>query len=151
MENKEQQQWREFALQGNLHFFTCEQSNDKLQLMCERYKDDDGRSLFHYACVSGNLDLVRLLFGASRSAVVNAKDESGWTPLLSACSCGHRDIVSFLIEEAGADIETKTPQGRGVFHYAASSGKRRPNQEPNGQTVQIQPGRDIASIARMLV
>jgi len=43
-------------------------------------------------------------------AEINAKDELGWTPLMSAAFHDYFDIARFLIEK-GADVNAKTPQG----------------------------------------
>lgn len=50
---------------------------------------------------------------------VNAKDDSGWTPLIIASSAGHSDCADLLIT-AGADLSCVTSNGQICLHYAAS-------------------------------
>ena len=112
----------EKARRGNLAFF---ESLDDTELQnLSRDWDDDGRTLLHTACSSGNASLVRLLLGASEAEAVNRVDDSGWSPLISACSCASDEIVKLLVDEADADVTIKTPEGRNALFYAASKATR---------------------------
>ena len=53
-------------------------------------------------------------------ADVNAKDDTGRTPLHFACQTGNTKLVIMLIEN-GSDINAKDNKGRTTLHYAASS------------------------------
>ena len=78
------------------------------------WRDDDDRSLVHVAAAVGNVAAIQFLVGRSSSSsqpgsdsneqrvdiskVLNAKDEGGWTALLSAAAAGHAQVVQVLIE-----------------------------------------------------
>lgn len=49
----------------------------------------------HQCCIDNNADMLRLLldYGAN----VNAQDSEKWTPLHAAATCGHLNLVTFLI------------------------------------------------------
>lgn len=55
----------------------------------------DGQTALHQSCLSGNLDLVKLLvtFGAD----VRLANRDGWSALHIAAWRGHRDIALYLI------------------------------------------------------
>lgn len=53
------------------------------------------------------------------SVVVNAGDSLGNTPLLTAVSRGHMQMIAFLLDH-GADIGAQNKQGQTVLHRAAS-------------------------------
>eukprot|EP00796_Vickermania_ingenoplastis_P013462 gene13462-9270_t len=52
-------------------------------------------------------------------AILNAKDELGNTPLLSAASRGNLELVSFLLD-SGADVAVQNRLGQTVLHRAVS-------------------------------
>lgn len=70
----------------------------------------------HYACASGHLDLVEWLLKQA-GVTVTTSDTAGWTPLHSAASAGHVEVIRRLIA-AGADADAVTGQGRTPLHYA---------------------------------
>ena len=108
-------------------------------------RDDMGRSALHWAAIGGKADLVRLLL--DRGASVDARDAhgnppllfadnaasaklllaagadpnadvgNGLTPFLYLARTGAPDVISALID-AGANLQAKSPDGRGVLDYA---------------------------------
>ncbi len=46
----------------------------------------------------------------------------GWTPLMIACTCGHKDAL-FVLLSAGADIEATTENGQTALIWASAEGK----------------------------
>ena len=50
--------------------------------------------------------------------VVNCGKPDGLTALHQACKLGHKDIVEWLISEAGADLEKPDLKGCRAIHYA---------------------------------
>ena len=64
-------------------------------------RDDNGRSLLHWACSGGHKELVQWLLESGSE--VDARDDSRWTPLIIASSAGHEAVVRLLLG-AGANI-----------------------------------------------
>ena len=109
------------AREGNAQNF-MDMNDEDLQALCSQ-KDEDGRTLLHSAAVGGNLLLVQLLIDrCSASNAVSTADPDGWTPLMSAVSCGHEEICKLLLS-LGADPSAVNKQGRTALHYAASKGR----------------------------
>ena len=52
---------------------------------------------------------------------VNAKDERGYTALMSAAKSGNFTVVNFLMDK-GADADAKSNSGDTVLMFAAKSG-----------------------------
>jgi 26S proteasome non-ATPase regulatory subunit 10 len=111
----------EAARAGDVDFFKHMLDSDQLKSLCGR-KDEDGRTLLHSASTSGNVELVQLLLHVcGGEGYVDVSDPEGWSPLISAASCGHEAIARLLLD-AGARPDTATQQGRTALHYAASKG-----------------------------
>ena len=73
----------------------------------------------HMICIMqvqwGMLDVVEYL-------VDNTSDSLEATPLHSACSSGHLDVVRFLIVEKKYNLERKDDTGKAPIHIAAEEG-----------------------------
>lgn len=69
------------------------------------YVDKDGQTPIHKACMTGSLELVRVLveFGASQ----NIKNTHGWYPIHLASYYGYADIVMFMLNEDNFKKESK--------------------------------------------
>ena len=67
------------------------------------------------AAQRGNIESVKQHLDAG--ADVNAKDDSGWTPLHRAASKVHNKIAKLLIEE-GADVNAVNKDGLAPLDYA---------------------------------
>jgi cytohesin len=74
---------------------------------------------FHLSACLGDLDRVKSL--VKKGIDVDAKDETGWTPLYWAASMGREEVAEFLIGN-GADIDVRTNDDRTPLHQAARSG-----------------------------
>lgn len=86
----------------------------------------NGVTAMHVVCREGRLDLVKVLHGRGASieaASEVAKDlfsllawsslflcdvQKGCTPLMSACSGGHVDVVDYLVEQNPSLLHTRT-------------------------------------------
>jgi len=69
----------------------------------------------HYAASGGNIEAVKQHLDAGTD--VNAKDESGWTPLHWAASKVHNKTAKLLIKE-GADVNVVNIDGLSPLDYA---------------------------------
>ena len=69
----------------------------------------------HDAAFEGNIEAVKQHIAAG--ADVNAKDESGWTPLHWAASKVHNKTAKLLIKE-GADVNAVNKDGLSPLDYA---------------------------------
>jgi 26S proteasome non-ATPase regulatory subunit 10 len=61
-------------------------------------KDEDERIPLHWAASAGRLEAVEL-FASLSNVAINSQDDAGWTPLMTAASAGHIDVVSFLLSK----------------------------------------------------
>ncbi|CAG0917970.1 unnamed protein product [Notodromas monacha] len=87
------------------------------------HQDKDGKTLLHICAQYGHVDCAEFL--VSRGAEVNCLKRNEWTPVMLACaktSPGHRAIVRFLVNEAGADVWLRNKDGWTCFHVACRSG-----------------------------
>lgn len=110
----------EAAREGNAQYF-FDLGDDELIKLSQK-KDEDGRTILHSAVVGGNMLLVQRLIERCGNEKINAQDSEGWTPLMSAVSCGHEEIVKYLLS-LGADCNSTNAQNRIALHYAASKGR----------------------------
>ncbi|CAG8746200.1 17926_t:CDS:1, partial [Racocetra fulgida] len=75
------------------------------------HKDKLGRQAIHNASMIGDLNMFKLL--VETGCNVNEKDEwDGWTSLHHACKEGHINVVSYLVNECGADVDLRDKHSR---------------------------------------
>lgn len=111
--------------------------DDSSHSLASRRQDDDGRSLLHWACVSGQQNIVEFLLehraevcvcacvyalcliGFLKSRMqVNTRDEGGFSPLISAASAGRLEIVKLLIEhDADVNVLVRSVRSIGSFPF----------------------------------
>lgn len=109
----------EAARRGDVAFF-LKLSQSDLANVAKTQKDEDSRTLLHNACTSGNLELIKIIADAGPDAK-NVQDDEGWTPLISAASSSHDNVVEYLLS-IGSDVHVTNSSGRTALHYAASKG-----------------------------
>ncbi|RYP55838.1 hypothetical protein DL771_012305 [Monosporascus sp. 5C6A] len=80
---------------------------------------EDERELLRAAKVGDELLMLSLL---DRGVTIEAKDESGRTPLSYAAEMGHEAIVKLLLATGKVDINTKDNNGWTPLFYAAKEG-----------------------------
>ncbi len=90
----------------------------------QKATDDDGNTLLHKECESGNLKNAKYLI-QHNNADVSAKNNYGQTPLHLACNWNNLKLVKFLIEEEKADPAVTCKEGKSALHYATE--KSEPN------------------------
>lgn len=61
-----------------------------------------GATGLHLAAMQNNVEIAKMLVRNDPNAIRNV-DNLGWTPLHTACSYGHRDMIVLLLKE-GADL-----------------------------------------------
>lgn len=91
-------------------------------------RDQDGRTLLHWAALNGRrehveylLDIVRQHRPSDAAAVIDAADDSGNTPLNLAALKGDPEICGWLLA-AGADVNAPNAKGHTPLQYACSKG-----------------------------
>ena len=75
----------------------------------------------HEAAEAGNIEAVKQHLDGG--AHVNAKSESGWTPLHYAAWKGHTEVAELLIAK-GADVNAKENFGVPALYHAAENGHK---------------------------
>ena len=78
------------------------QSHEITKLLIERFaelnaKDDEGKTPLHFACMLGNLSMVKLLLSRPE-CIVDPQDNAGDTPLHMACSSLNDPIIRYLLQ-----------------------------------------------------
>ena len=87
-------------------------------------QDKDGDTCLHYAAEGGHVEVVSKLLavGAKENQdYVNARNNSGTSPLMETCSNGHMNVATYLVEH-GASIHLQDEDGDTCLHYAARGG-----------------------------
>ena len=90
-------------------------------LISEEIDQDSKNAALQEACSAGQLDIVKFMI--ENGADVNAKNNSGGTPLNVASQGDNRDIVELLIEN-GANINNKNNNGLTPLHQASRNGQK---------------------------
>lgn len=78
----------------------------------------DKGSALHFAVRNGHENVVQLLI--DRGAKIEAKNNSGSTPLCEATSLHHEAVIALLLEE-GANVSERNKEGLNATHYALES------------------------------
>ena len=84
-------------------------------------KDQQNRTLLHWACAQGKTQVVKLL--VEKGADVNAKTARGLTPLKQAVYGKHHEIVDFLLNRTPVDVDARGQQNFTLLHWACAEGK----------------------------
>lgn len=116
---------------GNTGAFVSLTSMDKHVVPADTgIVDSRGRNVLMHACISGDMDLVRLILsnreGNSQRLSVsrispNAEDQDGVTALMHSAMESQWYLVAILVANK-ANIEYKDHKGRTALHWAASYG-----------------------------
>lgn len=85
--------------------------------------DEDGRTVFHWACLMNNPELIKFLVKQLKDVDIDdLVDESGWTPLHIAASLGNVTVFTTLMEmdpQPDVNLATATT-GITPLHLAVS-------------------------------
>ena len=85
------------------------------------FKDSYGKTLLHYSCHHGWLDVTRRLV-EEYHCDPESRDNSGYTPLYVACYWDHVDIVRYLVSEQGCSIACQDKNGDTPLHEVCREG-----------------------------
>lgn len=112
-------------------------------------RDDNQRSILHWAALQAKEDLVNHLISFNQSEL-DAEDDTGTTPLLLATLKGNLNIVR-SIHKKGADINKKNWRGHSCIQYACSRGYKDIVLYllSNGADVNAQDGRGDTALHRL--
>ncbi|KAL8563959.1 hypothetical protein ACOMHN_025290 [Nucella lapillus] len=103
----------------------CSGNNPRLQADVDQ-RDGLGNTALHVACVTGNLDVMKLLIQSN--ADVNARDNESQTPLFKACFVGRKEVVNYLLElndpPRKVNIDLKDDDGCTPLHIACQKDYR---------------------------
>lgn len=80
-----------------------------------------GLQALHFAAANGQVDCCRLLALHLRKAKLDARSESGLTPLHLACRRGHSSVTELLLD-AGVEMNRQDNLGRTALYHAATKG-----------------------------
>ena len=80
----------------------------------------DGYTALHYSCKHGHIDIVRTL--VKHKANVNARTDSGDTPLIIAAVNNHDNIVHALLSDSQCSVSTNGENGYTALHYSCKHG-----------------------------
>ncbi len=83
-------------------------------------KDNKGKTPLHDISVTANQEIVRYL--VDQGADINAKDNAGSTPLNLLCEWAKNiELIQYLVESKGANINNTMNNGNTLLHSAANS------------------------------
>ena len=82
-------------------------------------QDEQGVTILHQSCLSGQLEIVRLL--VDNGAELELRDDRGWTCLHYAAFGGHVDVVNFLINSC-VDVTAMSLEGKLAIDVAKGEG-----------------------------
>ena len=83
-------------------------------------KGQDGYTALHCSCRDGHVDIVRTL--VNHKANVNARTDSGDTPLTLAAKYKHDNVVDALLSDSGCLVDAKSQYGYTALHYSCRYG-----------------------------
>ena len=84
-------------------------------------KGQDGYTALHYSCKYGYVDMVRTLVNHNLKANVNAKTNSGDSPLMLAAKHGHGKIVHVLLSDDECLLDAKNQINFTALHYSCEN------------------------------
>jgi len=81
-----------------------------------------GWTPLHWACSTGNVEIINVLIGDSRCTSLNTKGNDGITPLMWAVRCGKLASVRALLTVRGMDLNTRDENGKSLKDVARELG-----------------------------
>mmetsp|Transcript_41074 Transcript_41074/g.66768 ORF Transcript_41074/g.66768 Transcript_41074/m.66768 type:complete len:639 (-) Transcript_41074:211-2127(-) len=99
---------------SNLHRVKVLLKNERIRKRRVMARDRRGRTLLHYACEEGSVDIIRVL--AEYKADINAESKSRTTPLHICCKRNNKFCISLLLE-LGANDELVDQNDNQPYDY----------------------------------
>ena len=108
-----------------LHFSVSHQFLDLVKLLISNRANVNavsnfGQTPLHLACQQSSVEIVAALI--TSGANVERKDGDGRSPLSMACMCNQTEIVKYLVQEAGADVNSLDSCLNSPLLHAVNSG-----------------------------
>uniref|UniRef100_A0A7G3A8L6 Putative 26s proteasome regulatory complex subunit psmd10 n=1 Tax=Lutzomyia longipalpis TaxID=7200 RepID=A0A7G3A8L6_LUTLO len=85
--------------------------------------DNEGNTPLHFAAQAGQVDVVNMLLSRSRSIVVDAKNNLGFTPLMKAALQGRTKCAKLLLFAGASPVETDSGRGMRPEQWAKFCGR----------------------------
>uniref|UniRef100_A0A1L8DSY6 Putative 26s proteasome regulatory complex subunit psmd10 n=1 Tax=Nyssomyia neivai TaxID=330878 RepID=A0A1L8DSY6_9DIPT len=85
--------------------------------------DNEGNTPLHFAAQAGQVDVVNMLLSRSRSIVVDAKNNLGFTPLMKAALQGRTKCAKLLLFAGASPVETDAGRGMRPEQWAKFCGR----------------------------
>ncbi|KAI3381356.1 hypothetical protein SNEBB_006431 [Seison nebaliae] len=86
--------------------------------------DITGRTILHWACSGGHLDLIKFILNNPLTLDINRVDEQGWSALMIAVSAARPKIVEELLKRSNIDVNICEKNGRSAIVYAISKNQK---------------------------
>ncbi|XP_046552968.1 putative ankyrin repeat protein RF_0381 [Haliotis rubra] len=83
-------------------------------------EDDSGSNILHYACVSGNVQIVESIHSL-KVAYKDSRGINGATPVMVAAEIGRRKVFDLMVRK-GCNLSVEDDSGSNILHYACVSG-----------------------------
>ena len=77
------------------------------------------------AVKGGQLDDVQEFFECASPAATDAKCDEGHPLILWAALFGHEEVMGYLVEQRGADVNIRNARGEVALHWAALNGQQK--------------------------
>jgi len=104
----------QYAVQGdNIHLFEYVREKGLDIVNCKKEKHQD---LLYMASAAGSIEIYKLLNQLGFDPY--KQDRYGWTVLHHAASRGNNDMIEFLLDEEGADINDRSLRGETAYNVA---------------------------------
>jgi ankyrin repeat protein len=103
-------------------------------------RTNENNTPFLLACQNGHLRTAQIL--AEKGADVIYVCQDGLSALHLAAMGGHAELVSWLLDKAGADIEARTNENNTPFHLACQNGHLRTAQ------ILAEKGADVMAVGQ---
>jgi ankyrin repeat protein len=82
--------------------------------------DNGGKTPLHFAAKTGNISIAKTLLGYLQDSLLEVRDDSGRTPLLTAFEFKKKEMALYLIEQGASITVSDFAFGFSAIHYAVA-------------------------------